>query len=430
MENKPLVPKLRFPEFRDQWAIKTVGEFLVPDSKHNKAAVFECDKILTVKLHGLGVVRNERTGTLTGATNYQKRRAGQFIFSKIDLLNGAFGVVPEQLDGFYSSTDVPAFSFAPGQSPEFFVNWLKENYRRLAIERTGTSATLKRVSPDSFLSVPIPAPAEAEQRKIAECLTSLDELIAAEGRRLEALRDHKKGLLQNLFPRPERTENGKQLPAETTPRLRFPEFRTAGEWKPTTVGEIATLCKGKGISKTDLDPDGVRLCIRYGELYTRYGEIIDTVYSRTSIADTDLFLSRANDVIVPSSGETKWDIATASCVINDGIALGGDLNVLRTRQSGVFLSYYVNGTLRPAIARVAQGDTVVHLYPSQLAAIALAIPALAEQHRIASCLASLDDLITAQSQKLDTLKTHKQGLMQGLFPSTIPARYSKTDKDA
>ncbi len=208
-----------------------------------------------------------------------------------------------------------------------------------------------------------------------------------------------------------------------TPKLRFPEFRHAPGWEQYKLGELATIHKGKGVSKADLDPIGKRTCIRYGELYTRYGEVIDFVHSRTNADSENLFLSEANDVIIPASGETKLDIARASCVLHAGVALGGDLNVLRTPHDGVFLSYYINGKLRPIIAKVAQGDTVVHLYPSQLAETSLAVPAPAEQEKIAACLRSLDELIAAEGRKLAVLKAHKKGLMQHLFPrdgETVP----------
>jgi type I restriction enzyme S subunit len=200
------------------------------------------------------------------------------------------------------------------------------------------------------------------------------------------------------------------------PKLRFPEFWGAKGWEETSLGNAASFFKGKGISKADIVTNGRRPCIRYGELYSRYGEVIDDVSSRTDIADIDLFLSQSNDVIIPASGETKLDIAKASCVMHEGIALGSDLNVIRTDGDGVYLSYYLNGPKKFDIAKVAQGDTVVHLYPSQLGKLKIAIPSKLEQKKIADCLSSLDELITAQARKVNALKTHKKGLMQQLFP--------------
>ena len=209
--------------------------------------------------------------------------------------------------------------------------------------------------------------------------------------------------------------------SKLTPKLRFPEFRAAPAWDEATLGSQAAFHKGRGVSKAEVDPKGKRECIRYGELYTRYGEVITDVFSRTNAPDTDLFLSCVNDVIIPASGETKEDIAKASCVMKAGVALGSDLNVIRTEHNGIFLSYFLNSARRRAIAKVAQGDTVVHLYPSQLEQITIAIPDEDEQQKIADCLSSLDDLIAAEGRKWESLRTYKKGLMQQLFP-----RYGET----
>jgi type I restriction enzyme S subunit len=214
-------------------------------------------------------------------------------------------------------------------------------------------------------------------------------------------------------PRESEKEDGNHA---LVPKLRFPEFRKEPSWPQHDLGGIAVILKGKGISKADIDPTGSLACIRYGELYTRYGETIREAVSRTNVPSGELFLSKPNDVIIPSSGETKIDIAKASCVLVGDIALGGDLNVIRSRLNGTFLSYFLNGPKRIDIAKVAQGDTVVHLYPHQLEALQIAVPSSNEQHKIASCLRSLDELIGAQGRKVDALRTHKKGLMQQLFP--------------
>jgi len=209
------------------------------------------------------------------------------------------------------------------------------------------------------------------------------------------------------------------------PVLRFPEFRDKGGWEKKKISQIAELYKGKGVSKSDIVADGNQPCIRYGELYTSYGEVINEVISKTNLPSSELFLSKKNDVIIPASGETKIDIATASCVTKDNIALGGDLNVIRSDQNGIFLSYIFNGILKNNIAKVAQGDTVVHLYASQLKLLDIPIPSGKEQQKIADCLTSVDELITAQTQKLDAFKTHKKGLLQQLFPAegeAVPKR--------
>ena len=196
-------PKLRFPQFKDceGWEIVELEELFDLTIQNEKANSFDKDKIITVKLHTLGVVKNERTDTLTGGANYFHRKAGDFIFSKIDFLNGAFGIVPNELDGFCSSSDIPSFSFKPESNANFFMYWLKANYLDFKIERAGTSNTLKRISPKALFAMQLPIPLPEEQQAIADCLSSLDKLISEENEQIGRLKDHKKGLMQQLFPK-------------------------------------------------------------------------------------------------------------------------------------------------------------------------------------------------------------------------------------
>ncbi len=203
----------------------------------------------------------------------------------------------------------------------------------------------------------------------------------------------------------------------SVPKLRFPEFK--GEWENRKLGDIAKFSKGKGISKSEIAEDGKIECIRYGELYTRYGEVIDNVYSRTNIDLKNLVLSEANDVIIPASGETQIDIATASCVIKSDIALGGDLNIIKTVNNGVFLSYYLNNCKKIEIANLAQGISIVHLYSSQLATLSLNLPTLPEQTRIASFFTVLDKKIAEIKQKKTLLEQYKKGVMQKIFSQEL-----------
>jgi type I restriction enzyme S subunit len=201
------------------------------------------------------------------------------------------------------------------------------------------------------------------------------------------------------------------------PNIRFPEF--ASEWNNKALGEIARFSKGKGISKNDVSEEGATECIRYGELYTTYNETIDTVYSKTDINPADLVLSEANDIIVPASGESHIDIAKASCVLKSGIALGGDLNIIKTSNNGVFLSYYLNSKKKNDIAHLAQGISVVHLYSGQLSKLILNLPTLPEQQKIASFFTAIDQKTSQLKQKKTLLEQYKKGVMQKIFLQEI-----------
>jgi type I restriction enzyme S subunit len=197
------------------------------------------------------------------------------------------------------------------------------------------------------------------------------------------------------------------------PTLRFSEF--SEKWQNVLFSDIAIFSKGKNISKSDIIEDGETECIRYGELYTDYGEVIENIVSRTNLPKESLVFSEFNDVIIPSSGETQLDIATASCVKKSGIALGGDLNIIKTKNNGVFLSFYLNYKKKKDIASLAQGNSVVHLYNSQLKGLKLNIPQLLEQQKIATFLISIDTKITQLTKKKTLLEQYKKGIMQKIF---------------
>jgi len=412
-KQQALVPRLRFPEFRDGagWQQKTIERIARvtqggTPSTSNPEYWDGTINWLTPAEMGKGdspyISSTKRTITEEGLGNCSSEllpAQSVIISTRAPIGHLAINTLPMAINQ-------GCRGFVPVEDAHFLYYALLHAKPRLM--DLGAGNTFKELSGSALKGFLLPTPKPPEQQKIADCLGSLDDLIAAEGRKLAALRDHKKGLMQQLFPRE----------GETRPRLRFPEFRDAGEWEKKTLGEIATISKGKGISKADIVENGATPCVRYGELYTIYGEIIDDARSTTNLPVSDLVLSEAGDVIIPASGETKEDIATCACIVDEGVALGGDLNIIRSPLDGQFFSYYLNGSRRRELAKVAQGDTVAHLYPTQLSRLDICIPPdKNEQQRIADCLSSLDALIAAQVKKLDALRTHKRGLMQQLFPS-------------
>jgi len=209
----------------------------------------------------------------------------------------------------------------------------------------------------------------------------------------------------------------------TVPQLRFSEF--GGEWNVQTLGDIGRLSKGKGISKADIIGDGLTPCVRYGELYTTYGNIIDQTVSFTNVPPATLRMSTGGEVIIPASGETSEDIATAAVVVRAGVALGGDLNILTTEQNGHFIALYVSGRKRMALAALAQGNSVVHLYPAQISSLVIALPTIPEQQKIADFLGTVDAKLDALRRKKSGLEAFKSGLMQRLFSQEL--RFTRED---
>ncbi|OAP71277.1 restriction endonuclease subunit S [Psychrobacter sp. SHUES1] len=202
-----------------------------------------------------------------------------------------------------------------------------------------------------------------------------------------------------------------------TPKLRFKEFNN--DLDVESLNDIVVFSKGKGLSKADISSDGKNPCIRYGELYTTYGQVIDNIISKTNIKKSDCILSQAGDVIIPASGETQIDIATAACVLHDGIILSGDLNILSHKENGAWLAYYLSSAKKLEMARFAQGNSVVHLYSRQLKDIKINKPSLKEQTKIATFLSAVDTKIDELIQKHELLTDYKKGMMQQLFSQKL-----------
>lgn len=206
----------------------------------------------------------------------------------------------------------------------------------------------------------------------------------------------------------------KQDKVLNVPTLRFPEY--SDKWLECELQDIADLSKGAGISKDQLSETG-ESCILYGELYTKYkSEVISNVVSKTNIESTNLVRSKANDVIIPSSGETAIDISTARCVPYDNILLGGDLNIIRLKdQDGRFFSYQLNGVRKLDIAQIAQGVSVVHLYGESLKRLKVRYPSKSEQEKISSLLSVLDERIETQNRIIEDLKQLRSALYYQIF---------------
>lgn len=401
-DGKPaLVPKQRFPEFRDSdgWKERPLADFLsesrLAGSKGNVA------KKITVKLWGNGVF--EKNDAIQGSINtqYFRRKAGQFIYSKLDFLNQAFGIIPSSLDGFESTVDLPCFDFADGLNPVFLLEYVKRRdfYERLG-ETADGSRKARRIHAETFLSFPISLPTPAEQQKIAECLSSVDELMAAQARKVDALKAHKKGLMQQLFPRE----------GETQPRLRFPEFQNAGEWVTEALGELAIYENGKAYEK-DITETG-----KYVVVNSRF---ISTDGAVRKYTNANYLIAKAGEVLMVLSDLPKGR-ALAKCYFveaNDRYAVNQRVCRLKPMQiDGKFLYYALNR--HPRLLAFDDGLNQTHLSKGGVTECPLCVPKdKDEQQRIAGCLTTLDDLIAAQTQKLEALKTHKKALMQQLFPS-------------
>jgi type I restriction enzyme S subunit len=252
------------------------------------------------------------------------------------------------------------------------------------------------VNDDDLLAMPVPRPSGktslSEQRKIAGCLSSLDELIEAESRKLEAMQAHKKGLMQQLFPRE----------GETLPRLRFPEFKDGPEWAEKEVGDVFDVTRGQVLAMT-LVQDEMTSTTPYPVYSSQTknnglaGYFTDYLYQDAITWTTD----GAN------AGDVKFRHGRFYCTNVCGVLLNPD------GFANTCVAALLNSVTRHHVSYVGNPK----LMNGVMAKIIIAFPSIPEQQKIASVLSSLDELISAVLLRIEVLQTHKRGLMQQIFPS-------------
>lgn len=386
-----LVPKRRFPEFQETDAWATVPGNELFQQVNNREAPPGLPILAITQEHGAiprHMIDYHVSVTEKSLETYKEVQPGDFIIS----LRSFQGCIEfSEYHGICS----PAYVILRkrGRLSESFYRqhfkshtFIQQLTRNLEGLRDG-----KMISYKQFSELQLLKPSPPEQQKIADCLASADALIAAQGRKVEALRAHKKGLMQQLFPQE----------GETQPRLRFSEFEGAGEWSVKPLGKVAENLDNKRVPITS----GSRVA---GDVpYYGASGIVD--YVEGYIFDEDLLcvsedganlLARTYPVAFAISGKT-W--------------VNNHAHVLRFKHSFTqkFVEVYLNSIkLDDFITGMAQPK----LNKAKLDSIPIPLPGEPEQQRIADCLTYLDDLISAATQKLDKLKTHKKGLMQQLFP--------------
>ena len=275
------------------------------------------------------------------------------------------------------------------------------------------------ISYSQFSEILLPHPNSQEQQKIADCLSSLDEVITAHNDKLETLKNHKKGLLQNLFPQ----ENQK------VPNYRFPEFVNDGEWEEKKLGDTVDKNRkwsftggpfGSNLKASDYTTSGFRI-IQLQNIGDGFFNDSYKIYTSKEKADELLSCNiYAGELIISKMGDPVGrtciipDYLERCVMASDGIRLVVDVN----KYSKYFIYTLLNSkNIRESIEKKATGSTRKRIGLDELRNIKLLIPhSLKEQQKIAECLLAVDNLIAAQTEKIEQLKAHKKGLMQGLFP--------------
>ncbi|PQG15832.1 restriction endonuclease subunit S [Enterococcus faecium] len=246
-------------------------------------------------------------------------------------------------------------------------------------------------------------PNKEEQAKIGTFFKQLDDTIALHQRKLDLLKETKKGFLQKMFPK-----NGAKVP-----EIRFPGFTEA--WEERKLGSIYDFSKGKGLPLNSFTYSKDDPAIAYGHLYTKYSEVISEVYLSS---DDDGVLSKDNDLLFPGSSTVPNGTAQANAIMLNNVKLGGDIIIARPKQDtrvlSIFMSYQINSQ-RQKLFPITVGTTITHMYGKDLSKVKFFITNYSEQQKIGAFFKQLDDTIALHQRKLDLLKETKKGFLQKMF---------------
>jgi len=420
-----LLPKLRFPEFRGDWVCTTFDDLY--SFRRNNA--LSRDKLN----YDAGSVKNVHYGDIH--TKFQ----AHFDITKelVPYINEAESVPSDQSDDYCVEGDL-IFADASEDTNDvgkcveiaklhgqrlvsglhtilarrndnritvgFGGHLFQSGQLRSQIQREAQGTKVYAISATRLRNVRVTHPSSPyEQQKIASCLSTLDELIGSQGRKVAALRTHKKGLMQQLFPRE----------GETQPRLRFPEFQDAGAWEIRKLSDFITERNEFPKEKVPL----FSLTIEEGvtpktERYERSFLVNDEVAAYKLVHPNDFAFNPMNLRFGAIGRHSGFGNVAVSKYYN--IFSCDD-----TVDSRFCEAYFRSERLIAFYDEMAIGTLIekrrVHF--ASFMKFNIRFPSLHEQQSIASCLTSLDELITAETQRLEALKTHKRGLMQQLFPS-------------
>lgn len=210
---------------------------------------------------------------------------------------------------------------------------------------------------------------------------------------------------------------------KSVPKLRFKEFRANNAYQKHLFKDIFLFSIGKNIKQNEASPEFETPCVRYGELYHMYGEVISKVFNKTNLDRSELIFSQGDEILLPSAGEDPLDIGSASALTIENVAIGRTINILKPIKvevySHIYVAYYINQKLRKKISTLAKGVSISNVYNSDLKKLEILLPNLPEQQKIASFLSSIDSKIQQLTKKKELLEQYKKGVMQKIFRQEI-----------
>jgi type I restriction enzyme S subunit len=425
---KGCVPVLRFPEFQDAGEWKEIKLIDTTDKKvkwsfiggpfgsNLKSSDYTANGVRIIQLQNIGdaefngnskiFTSDEKADELLSCNIY----SGDIILSKMGDPVGRACLIPNIHDRYVMCSDGIRLVVDEKSYSKYFIYSLINSIQfRTLVEKTATGSTRKRIGLDDLKNLPMVVPKVREQQKIADCLSSIEELVTKQTQKVEALKAHKNGLMQQLFP----------AEGETVPKLRFPEFWDAGEWNTCTLDEICSVSSGGTPSRsTSSFWNGNIPWITTTLIDINTINAANEYITEEGLKNSAAKIFPKNTILMAMYGQGKTRGKVAILGIDAAINQACAAITLKKGFDTNFV--FQNLAARyDEIRDISNKGGQENLSAGLIKGIPFTYPDVKskEQQKIANCLSSIDDLITAQAQKLNAFKTHKKGLMQQLFPA-------------
>ncbi len=416
-EKKKLIPKIRFPEFNasDEWDSKKFEE--IADRIIEKVGDRQLTTLSISAGKGFVSQAEKFSRDISGKQykNYIFLRKGDFSYNKGNSKTFPQGCIYELLE--YNEAAVPnafiSFRFKEAYVPNFYKGYFENNFHGRQLIKFITSGArmdgLLNIKPADFFSIILPTPKDKkEQKKIANCLSSLDDLISAEDKKLTALMSHKKGLMQMLFP----------AEGESVPEWRFPEFRINGDWEKTTFEKVFDKLQ-YGLNASAKKFDGKNKYIRITDIDDKSRKYLGENPVSPDCELDDKYLVNDRDILFARTGASTGKTYIYS--MDDGILYFAGFLI----RGNVIEKYYPQFIFEQTFSRIYEKWVAVTsirsgqpgINATEYGAFEFFCPSLPEQKKIADCLSSINVLINLQAEKIKELEQHKKALIQGLYPS-------------
>lgn len=407
MQDKNLhTPELRFPEFHDDWQVKKLGEICISELGKTRDEGRNTGT-LRPYLCAINVLWGKIDLTTIKQMPFEDYELERYLVKKGDLLvceGGEIGrcAIYNYDEIVYYQNALHRVRFLENYDSVFFMNLLCYYNILGIIERNGKGSTIKHLNQTALKAISVCFPTLPEQRKIALCLSSLDDLIKSVGDKIELLKQHKKGLMQKLFPKKDCN----------VPELRFPEF--SGDWQVKRLGEIFIERNEHSVITKDLPL--LSFTIEEGIIYPENKKTNKRDFLIKDKDNKKYLIVRHNDILYNPANVIYGAIHRND--LCDGV-VSPIYKIFYTKQDALFMGYYVRKNeliQRMTVFMEGSVQKLKTLKPESFLKLDICIPSsIAEQRKIAECLSSLDAEIEQYEQKLQMLEQHKKGLMQRMF---------------